>query len=118
MKYEVTITNIGDFALQLLKTRDSMVIFDKDVPFQYAEMVVAHTKATVKEDIVVGDKMNMAGQEYTVTAVGDEAMKTLRDNGHCTLVFNGNDTVEQPGQMALKGSGMPRVMVGDMIWFE
>jgi glucitol/sorbitol PTS system EIIA component len=118
MKYEVTITNIGDFALQLLKMRDSMVIFDKDVPYQYMDMVVAHTKATFKEDVVVGDKLVMAGLEYTVTAVGEDAMKTLKDKGHCTLVFNGKETVEQPGQIALKGSAMPRVMVGDTIRFE
>lgn len=117
MKYEVTITNIGDFSLQLLQTRDSMIIFDKDVPYQYMDMVIAHTKGVCKEDIIAGDKMWMAGQEYTVTAVGEEAMKTLRDKGHCTFVFNGKDTVEQPGQMALKGNAMPRVMVGDTICF-
>ena len=45
MKYRVTLTAIGDFALQLLQTRGSMIIFDKDVPYAYANMVVSHTRA-------------------------------------------------------------------------
>ena len=35
MKYDVTITGIGDFSLQLLQLRESMIIFDKDVPYEY-----------------------------------------------------------------------------------
>ena len=53
-----------------------------------------------------------------MTAVGDEAMKTLRANGHCTIVFTGKDAVELPGQIMVKGDGVPRFMVGDVIRFE
>ena len=112
MKYEVTVTGIGDFVLPFMRTRESVIIFDKDVPYEYENMVVAHTKAEVKADIVVGDR------SYTVTAVGDEAMKTLREHGHCTIVFTGKDAVEQPGQIMVKGDGVPRFMVGDIIRFE
>ena len=118
MKYEVTVTNIGDFVLQLLKTRDSMIIFNKNVPYEYMNMVVAHTIGTIKSDIIVGDKLFIADVEYDVTAVGDDAMSTLRDKGHCTLVFNGKNEVDQPGQIAIKGGTIPRVMVGDTIRFE
>ena len=56
MKYEVTITGIGDFVLPFMRTRESVIIFDKDVPYEYENMVVAHTKAEVKADIVVGGR--------------------------------------------------------------
>ncbi len=79
MKYEVTVTGIGDFVLPFMQTRESVIL---------------------------------------VTAVGDEAMKTLRENGHCTIVFTGKDAVEQPGQIMVKGDGVPRFMVGDVIRFE
>lgn len=118
MKYEVMVTNIGDFVLQFMQTRDSMIIFDKDVPYEYVNMVVAHNKGVLKEDIVVGDKVHIADMEYTVTAVGNNALDTLKEKGHCTLVFTGKEKVEQPGQIMLKGNGLPRVMVGDVIRFE
>ncbi len=118
MKYDVTVTAIGDFALQLLQLRESMVIFDKDVPYEYSDMVVAHTKSEIKGTINVGDVVVIAEKEYKITAIGDEAIKTLTEHGHCTLVFNGAATVEQPGQIALSGRGIPRIMVGDKITFE
>lgn len=118
MKYDVTITGIGDFSLQLLQLRESMIIFDKDVPYEYLEMVVAHTKSEIKGSIEIGDTVVIADKEYKITAIGSEALKTLQEHGHCTLVFNGADSVEQPGQIALAGRGIPRVMVGDKITFE
>lgn len=117
MKYEVTVTAIGDFVLPFMQTRESVILFDKDVPYEYENMVVAHTKATFSADIVPGDKVSLADRSYTVTAVGAEAMKTLREHGHCTIVFTGKDEVEQPGQIMVKGEGVPRFMVGDVICF-
>lgn len=115
MKYRVTLTAIGDFALQLLQTRGSMIIFDKDVPYAYANMVVSHTKAEVKQDIAPGDTVILADREYRVTGVGEEANKNLREHGHCTLSFGEERTVEQPGEIVLAGDRIPRVMVGDII---
>lgn len=100
MKYEVTVTAIGDFVLPFMQTRESVILFDKDVPYEYENMVVAHTKATLSADIVPGDKVSLADRSYTVTAVGAEAMKTL------------------PGQIMVKGEGVPRFMVGDVIRFS
>ena len=117
MKYEVTVTAIGDFVLPFMQTRESVILFNKDVPYEYENMVVAHTKAELTSDIVPGDTVSLADRSYTVTAVGDEAMKTLRENGHCTIVFAGKDTVSQPGQIMVKGEGVPRFMVGDVIRF-
>ena len=118
MKYDVTITGIGDFSLQLLQLRESMIIFDKDVPYEYLEMVISHTKSDIKGNISVGDIVVIADKEYKITAIGSEALKTLKEHGHCTLIFNGAGSVEQPGQIALAGRGIPRVMVGDKITLE
>ena len=32
MKYEVTVTAIGDFVLPFMQTRESVILFNKDVP--------------------------------------------------------------------------------------
>ena len=52
-----SVTAIGDSVLSFIKVRGSMIIFDKDVPYAYENMVVSHTKGTLKEDIVPGDKL-------------------------------------------------------------
>lgn len=117
MKYQVTVTAVGDFVLELLRTRESMIIFNKDVPFHYREMVVSHTKAELKSDIALGDTLTVGDLEYEVTAIGETAMADLRKNGHVTLVFTGESEAAQPGQIVVRGSYMPRVMVGDSISF-
>ena len=47
MKYRVTFTAIGDFALQLLQTRGNLIIFDKDVPYSFEKMVISHTQGSL-----------------------------------------------------------------------
>lgn len=115
MKYKATVTAIGDFALQLMQVRDSIIIFDKDVPYAYANMVISHTKSDLKEDPVIGDQLIMADREYKIIDIGEDAVKNLRDRGHVTLVFNENRKAEMPGEIILSGDKVPRVMVGDTI---
>lgn len=118
MKYEATVTGIGDYVLPFMQTRESVILFNKDVPYEYENMVVSHTKGEVRADIVPGDRLQIADRSYTVTAVGSEAMHTLREKGHCTIVFTGAAETEQPGQIMVRGEGVPRIMVGDTIRFE
>ena len=40
---------------------------------------------------------------HSITAVGWEAINTLRDLGHCTVAFNGKTEVDRPGMMELEG---------------
>lgn len=115
MKYKVTVTAIGDFALQLMQVQGSIIIFDKDVPYAYANMVVSHTKGEVKEDPAIGDQVIVADREYKIIDIGEEAIQNLRERGHVTLVFNDSKKAEMPGQIVLGGDKVPRVMVGDTI---
>lgn len=118
MKYEVTVTGIGDYVLPFMQTRAAVILFNKDVPYEYENMVVSHTKGEVLADIVPGDKMQIADRSYTVTAVGQAAMQGLREKGHCTIVFTGAAEAEMPGQIMVQGEGAPRIMVGDTILFS
>lgn len=116
MKYEATVTALGDSVLSFMKIRDSLILFDKDVPPAYENMVVSHTKGKLTEDIVPGDRLIIADREYTVSDVGEAANQTIREHGHVTLVF-GRKKAEMPGQITLEQSNAPRVMIGDNIIF-
>ncbi|EKU71261.1 PTS glucitol/sorbitol transporter subunit IIA [Selenomonas sp. F0473] len=117
VKYRVAFTAIGDFALQLLQTRGSLIIFDKDVPYAYENMVLSHTKGDLKEDVAPGDTVLIAEREYTVARVGADANKNLRTHGHATLLFAESDDSEElrPGEILLTGARFPRIMVGDLL---
>ena len=117
MKYSVTFTAIGDFALQLLQTRGNLIIFDKDVPYSYENMVVSHTKGTLSEEVQAGDSVTIADHSYKVARVGTDANANLRAHGHVTLHFESEDsgTEAQPGEIHLIGARFPRIMVGDTL---
>lgn len=116
MKYEVTVTGIGDLALEMLDHMGGLILFDDCAPAELAEISVLHTTGTLQGELAVGDKVAFGKNEYVITAIGEEAVKTLKDMGHCTLKFTGHDAVELPGQIELKGSELqPKIAVGDTI---
>ena len=74
-----------------------------------------HTPGKLEEDIKKGDKLLMGGVKYTVEKVGDAANDNIRDEGHCTIVFN--TTGSMPGQIIVKGPAQPTLSVGAHITF-
>lgn len=115
MKYRSKITGIGELAFELLEENDSLIIFNDNAPEELAEISFLHTISEFQEEIAVGDSILLGDQVYTVTAVGYEALHTLRELGHCTFRFSGKDQVELPGQIELEGPGRPNMKIGDMI---
>jgi len=117
MKYEVTVTGIGEMAYELLNSFDGLIIFDESAPPELAEISILHSTGEVEGEIQVGDQVTVGRYQYRVTAVGDEAISTLKSMGHCTLKFTGHSTVDLPGQIELEGEKRPEILVGDVIRF-
>lgn len=105
MKYCATITGWGEDALGFLADEDCnfMILFNEGAPAELAEIAVLHTKAELAADPAVGDTMMICDKVYDITAVGDEALHTLRQLGHCTLSFKGGSEPERPGCIMLEG---------------
>ena len=78
MKYEAKITSIGESVLTFMKVRNSLILFNNDVPYAYENMVVSHTKGTLTQPIEAGDTLVIAEEAYRVNDVGAEANQTLR----------------------------------------
>lgn len=114
MKYKVEITSIGPLAGDLLTAGD-MVIFEQCEMEALAEVCFMHTRGDLAEPVAVGDKVMIGESSYTVAAVGEEAQHTLKTLGHCTLKFTDDPKVELPGQINLKGDGVPAPQIGDII---
>ena len=116
MKYEVTVTGIGDLALEMMEHMGGLILFDECAPAELAEISVLHTTGALQGELAVGDKVIFGKNEYVITAIGDEAVRTLKEMGHCTFKFTGHDAVELPGQIELKNEEVqPHIAVGDTI---
>ena len=106
MKYDVTVTGLGDMALAFLDPAMEMrfvILFNDDAPAELAELAILHTKAELTEAPAPGDTMKIGEKTYKVTAVGDEAIHTLKELGHCTLAFTADTEPYRPGCINLDG---------------
>ncbi len=105
MKYSTIITGWGTDALSFLQdeTDPFIIIFDNDAPPELADIAILHEKAELSTDPAVGDKLTICNKTFRITAIGYEALQTLRTLGHCTLKFTGKDEADLPGCMMLKG---------------
>ena len=106
MKYDVTVTGLGDMALAFLDPAMEMrfvILFNDDAPAELAELAILHTKAEMTEAPAPGDTMKIGEKTYKITAVGDEAIHTLKELGHCTLAFTADTEPYRPGCIILDG---------------
>lgn len=114
-KYDVTVTAIGNLARTFLENNNSVIILDEGVRPNLADMVIEHTAGDLLADIAKGDKVKFGNSEYTIVSVGDVVNDTIREEGHCTLVFNAEGSM--PGQIILKGPAVPVLSLGAHIIF-
>ncbi len=106
MKYDVTVTGLGDMALAFLDPAMEMrfvILFNDDAPAELAELAILHTKGEMTEAPAPGDTMKIGEKTYRITAVGDEAIHTLKELGHCTLAFTADTEPYRPGCINLDG---------------
>lgn len=105
MKYYCEITSWGEESLFFLDDPNAnfIIIFNDNAPPELASFSVLHTPANYKADPAVGDTMIVCNKAFTITAIGDEALHTLKELGHCTLSFRGGETAERPGCIMLQG---------------
>lgn len=115
VKYEVTITGVGRDAVHFLDTNSSFILMDEKIRPNLKDMVVEHTVAELQGEIAVGDKLQVGSSEFTVTKVGENVAKDLREGGHCTVVVNKEGSM--PGQVSVKGKIPPRLRIGNVVKF-
>lgn len=118
MKYQSKVTEIGGMVQELADDGNLLIIFNEDVQDpDLKDISIAHTVAELIEDIVVGDVLTIGDKKFNVTSVGNVALKTLKDLGHCTIKFDGETEANLPGELHVDGL-VPEVKVGDIIIFE
>lgn len=113
MKYEVVVTQVGEM-VEELSSANMIILFNTNVPEDLAEISVLHTIGILKEDVQIGDIINIENIEYKITGIGSVANENLRELGHCTLVFDGAKEPNLPGIINLEGK-VPEIRKGDTI---
>ncbi|HBO39251.1 MAG TPA: PTS sorbitol transporter subunit IIA [Pasteurellaceae bacterium] len=105
MKYQSEIIDWGEEALYFLEDEslNFIILFHEGAPEELKEVAILHKKATLFGEPAVGDKFFICGKHFEITAVGEEAKRTFKQLGHCTLCFSGEDHPQMPGYINVKG---------------
>ncbi|AUN19340.1 PTS glucitol/sorbitol transporter subunit IIA [Clostridium botulinum] len=95
-----------------------IILFKDNAPEELADYCVLHGKNELNDEIQVGDIFKIDGEEYKVTAVGDEVYKNLRDLGHICVRFDGSTNAELPGSLYLEDKKIKEIKEGTVIEVE
>lgn len=97
MKYDTRISGWGECALEFLHEEcNFLIIFNDSAPQELADISILHTAGELLADPCVGDTLCLCDQVYTITAIGEEALHTLKELGHCCLSFSGAKSALRP----------------------
>lgn len=116
MKYRVGITGWGEEALMMIDKL--LILFNDDAPQELKEVSVLCSKGELLSEPTVGDSLLIGECAFEIQAIGSVALNTLRELGHCTLMFTEvacSDVL--PGAIYLKGNPitMADITVGTVI---
>lgn len=115
IKYLTEVVGIGPSALEF-EGEKLLVLFGENSPEELLEFSVAHrVKEGLSGEVMAGDIMVIDRNEYTVTAVGDVANKTLGEIGHVSLRFDGAEGARLPGNIHLFPDRFPDIKDGTRI---
>lgn len=101
--FQTTITQIGDSARDALLD-DMLITFREGAPADIEEFCFIHRHGNTLGELQTGGWMELAEQRYPITAVGEVASQNLRELGHLTVRFDGENQAEFPGSIHVAGT--------------
>lgn len=112
--YEICITAVGDL-VEEFTAEGIWVFFHDDAPAELTEFALLHQAQAPREPLAAGQVVEIDGQRFAVTAVGDVANTNIRELGHMVLKANGECSPELPGDVCVEAAPLPAPSVGTTV---
>jgi PTS system glucitol/sorbitol-specific IIA component len=113
-RYVTQVTAVGplfaDFRAQGL-----VILFGEMAPQELHEFVVLHRPAIADSAPQPGDVVELAGEPFTVTAVGDVVPDNLLRLGHASVKADGNTAPPMPGDICVEARALPDLEPGSVV---
>lgn len=108
------VCSIGEHALDFVNER-MVIFFNKKVQRELSTYSILIDDLEGEANIEVGDFVVFDDMEYRITAIGEVALKNLRELGHCVVKFDGKSNAELPGNIHVENKAMPQFKKGMQI---
>lgn len=115
--YESSIRKVGSHGAGTVN-QDTVITFGKDVPEALKNFCYIIDIHRVEGEIKQGQTLQIGGQSFRITAVGEVAKRNLEELGHVTFRFNGATEAELPGCIYLEEGKIPPIAEGDKVIIE
>lgn len=109
--YDVEVTAVGPLVDEFTGA-GIWVFFRDDVPEEIAAFALLHHAAAPRKLLAPSQIIEIEGNMYTVTAVGDVANQNVETLGHLVLKANGLTKPEMPGDVCIEAQALPEPTVG------
>jgi PTS system glucitol/sorbitol-specific IIA component len=113
-RYVTQVTAVGplfaDFRAQGL-----VILFGEMAPQELHEFVVLHRPTVADSAPRPGDVLELAGEPFTVTAVGDVVPDNLLRLGHASVKADGNTEPPMPGDICVEAKALPDLEPGSVV---
>lgn len=113
-KYESKIVEIGE-EVEIFAEENMLIIFNDTVPEALRMIGVVHEKTELLADVEAGDVLEINGDRFKILFVGSKVNDTLKDIGHCTISFDGENSAPLPGTMCVEKKPLPDLKVNTTI---
>ena len=112
--YETEVVDIGKEAQQF-KEINMLIFFGNEAPDALRSSCFIIEVNDLKQDIEVGQTLQIGETQYKITAVGNEANRNLRNLGHTAVKFTGETTADMPGSLYVEKGEFPTIKVGTKV---
>ncbi|MFH5835476.1 PTS glucitol/sorbitol transporter subunit IIA [Proteiniclasticum sp. C24MP] len=112
--YATVVKEIGPNAKDFLE-EEMMVTFGEDAPAELRPYCFLIDQNALTGEMEVGDQVYLGETSYEITAIGEQAIKNLKDLGHVTLNFKGETDPAMAGTLYLEKKEPVEVSVGTQI---
>lgn len=111
IKYETTVVSVGEMAAEFAAD-GVLIFFGSNAPEELHEFAVLTRDAELREVVQPGDRLEIDGSSYGVTAVGELANQNIAQLGHLVVKFNELTAVEMPGDVSVTSGPIPDLEAG------
>ncbi|EGJ26544.1 PTS glucitol/sorbitol transporter subunit IIA [Streptococcus porcinus] len=115
--FETKIIAVGPEAEEMIRNANMLILFGQGAPEDLAEFCYTIDNKTLLGNIEPGGKIMIDEDEYHITAVGSLVTKNLKNLGHITISFDGEQQASLPGTLHVLGSTSPNIGLGSRVLF-
>lgn len=112
--YKSQIRSIGSL-VETFEDEEMFILFGDNAPDTLKDFCYCIDIEPVNQSIEVGQTLDIDGNKYKITALGNIAEKNLINLGHVTIVFDGATEASLPGSIYVEKQSVPKMKIGSEI---